>query len=171
MTLVSVSINPYTFLQTFASLSAYFWKYFLSWLPYQCVHLPPNPLPQGLFVLWLSCCTSGSSGFPGGGSNSNESARNARDLDSIPGLGRSLEEGMAAHSSILAWWVPWTEEPGGLQLMGSLSWTQWQTLRRGREVEWGGLLSNTNLWLHSSILLVVLNPLWFHFRFWALPCI
>ena len=115
MTLVSVSINPYTFLQTFASLSAYFWKYFLSWLPYQCVHLPPNPLPQGLFVLWLSCCTSGSSGFPGGGSNSNESARNARDLDSIPGLGRSLEEGMAAHSSILAWSIPWTEEPCRLQ--------------------------------------------------------
>ena len=118
MTLVSVSINPYTFLQTFASLSAYFWKYFLSWLPYQCVHLPPNPLPQGLFVLWLSCCTSGSSGFPGGGSNSNESARNARDLDSIPGLGRSLEEGMAAHASILARRISWTEEPGGLQSLG-----------------------------------------------------
>ena len=91
MTLVSGSINAYTFLQTFASLSAYFWKYFLSWLPCQCAHLSPNPLPQGLFVLWLSCCTSGSSGLPGGGSNSNESARNARDLDSIPGLERSPE--------------------------------------------------------------------------------
>ena len=30
-----------------------------------------------------------------------------------------LEEGMAAHSSILAWRIPWTEEPGGLQPMGS----------------------------------------------------
>ena len=30
-----------------------------------------------------------------------------------------LEEGMATHSSILAWRVPWTEEPGGLQLIGS----------------------------------------------------
>ena len=30
-----------------------------------------------------------------------------------------LEEGMAAHSSILAWGTPWTEEPGGLQSMGS----------------------------------------------------
>ena len=29
------------------------------------------------------------------------------------------EEGMAAHSSILAWRIPWTEEPGGLQSMGS----------------------------------------------------
>ena len=32
----------------------------------------------------------------------------------IPGLEDSLEEGMATHSSILAWRIPWTEEPGGL---------------------------------------------------------
>ena len=31
----------------------------------------------------------------------------------------ALEEGMAPHSSILAWRVPWMEEPGGLQFMGS----------------------------------------------------
>ena len=30
-----------------------------------------------------------------------------------------LEKEMASHSSILAWRIPWTEEPGGLQLMGS----------------------------------------------------
>ena len=30
-----------------------------------------------------------------------------------------LEKGVATHSSILAWRVPWTEEPGGLQRMGS----------------------------------------------------
>ena len=30
-----------------------------------------------------------------------------------------LEEGMATHSSILAWRIPWTEEPGGLRSMGS----------------------------------------------------
>ena len=29
-----------------------------------------------------------------------------------------LEEGMATHSSILPWKIPWTEEPGGLQSMG-----------------------------------------------------
>jgi len=29
-----------------------------------------------------------------------------------------LEEGLATHSSILAWRIPWTEEPGGLQSMG-----------------------------------------------------
>ena len=35
-----------------------------------------------------------------------------------------LEKEMATHSSILAWRIPWTEEPGGLQSMGSQSWTQ-----------------------------------------------
>ena len=31
----------------------------------------------------------------------------------------ALEKGMATHSSILAWRIPWTKEPGGLQSMGS----------------------------------------------------
>ena len=35
------------------------------------------------------------------------------------GLEDLLEEGMATHSSTLAWRIPWTEEPGGLQSMGS----------------------------------------------------
>ena len=37
------------------------------------------------------------------------------------GLEDPLEEGMATHSSILAWTIPWTEEPGGLQSIGSQS--------------------------------------------------
>ena len=58
-------------------------------------------------------------GFPGG-SDGKESACNAKDLDSIPGLGgKSLEKGKAIHSSIVAWRIPWMEEPGGLQSMGS----------------------------------------------------
>ena len=36
----------------------------------------------------------------------------------------SLEKGMATHSSILAWRISWTEEPSGLQSMGSQSQTQ-----------------------------------------------
>ena len=35
-----------------------------------------------------------------------------RDAGLIPGLEDPLEEGMATHSSILAWGIPWTEEPG-----------------------------------------------------------
>ena len=55
-------------------------------------------------------------GFPGG-SDSKESAYNAKDL--VPSLGQEdpLEKGMATHSSILAWRIPWTEEPGGPQSM------------------------------------------------------
>ena len=40
---------------------------------------------------------------------------NPRDIKRIPGLGRSLEEEMATHSSIVAWEIPWTEEAGRLQ--------------------------------------------------------
>ena len=42
-----------------------------------------------------------------------------RDAGSIPRSQRSLEEGMANQSSILAWRIPWREDPGGLQFMGS----------------------------------------------------
>ena len=62
----------------------------------------------------LSSCK----GFPGGSSVKNLPA-NAGDMGSIPGLGRSPEAGMATHSSILAWRIPWTGEPGGVQSMGS----------------------------------------------------
>ena len=44
-----------------------------------------------------------------------ENAGDTRDLVSILGLGRSLEQEMATYSSILGWKIPWTEEPGGLQ--------------------------------------------------------
>ena len=39
----------------------------------------------------------------------------------LPSLGRQapLEKGMAPHSSLLAWRIPWAEEPGGLQSKGS----------------------------------------------------
>ena len=43
---------------------------------------------------------------------------NARDLGLIPGLGKSPGGEMSTHSSILAWKLPWTERPGGLQSMG-----------------------------------------------------
>ena len=39
-----------------------------------------------------------------------------------------LEEGIATHSSILAWSIPWTEEPGQLWSIGSQSWTQLKQL-------------------------------------------
>ena len=58
-------------------------------------------------------------GFPGGLAVKNlpVNAGDTGDTSSIPGLGRSLEEETATHSSMLAWRIPWTEEPGGLQSM------------------------------------------------------
>ena len=53
-----------------------------------------------------------------GGSDGKGSACNAGDPGSVPGWENPLEKGMAAHSSILPWRIPWTEEPGGLQSMG-----------------------------------------------------
>ena len=53
-------------------------------------------------------------------------AQSVKSLPAIPetqaqSLGQEdpLEKEMATHSSILAWRIPWTEEPGGLQSMGS----------------------------------------------------
>ena len=51
--------------------------------------------------------------------NPSANAGDARDASLIPGSGRSLGEGNGNHSSILAWEIPRTEEPGGLQSMGS----------------------------------------------------
>ena len=57
-------------------------------------------------------------GFPGG-SDGKESACNKGDPGSIPGRADPLEKEMETHSSILAWRIPWTEEPGGLWSIGS----------------------------------------------------
>ena len=51
--------------------------------------------------------------FPGG-SDGKASAYNAGDLGSIPASGRSPGEGNGNHSTILAWKIPWTEDPGRL---------------------------------------------------------
>ena len=56
-------------------------------------------------------------GFPDG-SDGKESACNAGYLRSLPGQEDPLEEGMATHSSILAWRIPWTEEAGGYSSWG-----------------------------------------------------
>ena len=62
-------------------------------------------------------------GFPHS-SVGKESACNAGDLCLIPGSGRPLEKEMAIHSSILAWRITWTEDPG--KLWSIWSWRVWQ---------------------------------------------
>ena len=70
--------------------------------------MSPSPRSLGtlLFKQYSSLCLSGK-----------ESACNAGDMDMILGSGRSrpMEKEMATHHSTLAWEIPWTEEPGGLQ--------------------------------------------------------
>ena len=60
-------------------------------------------------------------GFPGGSAVKNLPAMQEPQETLVQSLGQEdpLEEGMATHSSILAWRVPWTEEPGGLPSIGS----------------------------------------------------
>ena len=57
-------------------------------------------------------------------------------MGSIPGSGRSLKEKMAIDSCILAWKIPWTEEPGRLQFMGlkriGLNWVTNTLLMLGK---------------------------------------
>ena len=72
-------------------------------------------------VLWTARGSNQSilkeiSGFPGG--SHGRVSCNVGDLGSIS-REDPLEKEMATHSSILAWRIPWTEEPGGLQSMGS----------------------------------------------------
>ena len=76
------------------------------------------------------------------------SAGDVRDVGSIPGPRRSLEKGMATHSSILAWRILWTEEPGGLRSIG---------LQRVRH-NW-----NDSTWMHITAFQnwnYLKNPTW-----------
>ena len=66
--------------------------------------------PKGFPLFFFPCPLLPQMGFPRG-LNSKESACSIGDLGSIPGSGRSPEKEMATHSSILAWRIPWTEEP------------------------------------------------------------
>ena len=57
-------------------------------------------------------------GFPGG-LDGKEFTYTAGDVGQISGWDDPLEKGLSTHSSILAWRIPWTEEPTGLQSMES----------------------------------------------------
>ena len=56
-------------------------------------------------------------GFPGGSDSKNLPAVQEMQVQ-CPGQEDPREEEMATHSSVLAWRIPWTEKPGGLQCMG-----------------------------------------------------
>ena len=74
----------------------------------------------------LSISEGQSAGFPGGSSGKESTCQCRRHETWVRSLGSEdpPEKGMATHTSILAWEIPWTEEPVGLQSRGSKkSWT------------------------------------------------
>ena len=90
-------------------------------------------LRQGITTLFrkLTDREDGGLGFPKGLPKASLLAQAVKNLPAmqenlVRSLGREdpLEKEMAIHSSILAWRIPWTEEPGWLQSMGSQSPTQ-----------------------------------------------
>ena len=83
-----------------------------------------------------------------GGSLIKNLPANAGDVGSILGQDDPLEEEMATHSSILAWRIPWTWEPGRLQSMGLQSWKQLSNYTE---------LHTYPVWA-SQVALVVKNP-------------
>ena len=100
--------------------SAQCWEAFLTTLIKIAAIMPLYPQPAIFFFLLLNStsydiftwCIVGMGDR--GGLDGKESACNVGDPASIPG-----QEAPATHSSTLVWRIPWTEEPGGLQFMGS----------------------------------------------------
>ena len=96
-------------------------------MPYPGCLPPWSPLqtePQMLQVFAENISPRHSWGLPCGSVVKNLPARQEMQVQSL-GQEDSLEKKMATDSSILAWEIPWTEEPDGLQSMGlQKSWTQ-----------------------------------------------
>ena len=89
------------------------------WGPPQTLWLEiPCNSAENLYILFAPNMISGASQMVIVVKNLPSSARDIRDKGLIPGLGRSPREEMATYSSILAWRIPWTEEPVRLQCLG-----------------------------------------------------
>ena len=121
-----------------------------------------NPLPKNVVE---KCKYLNYSSSPGGSAVKNLPAIQESWLQSL-GWEDPLEEGMATHSSLLAWWIPRPEEPGGLQCTGSqsrtqLKWPRRQTIHRiaGDELT----SSHLSTVLSMSAFITMKSPLWIFF--------
>ena len=87
-------------------------------------NFPRRKIPLSPTLSSHSCFTPGLLSLWGFPSNSvgKSPLVNVGDVCSVPGLGRSPGESNGNPSSILVWEIPWTEQPGGLQYMGSQEW-------------------------------------------------
>ena len=115
-------------------------------------------------------------GFPGGtsGEESACQCRRQKRHRFYPGLGYLLEKGMATHSSILIWRIPWTEEPADLQSMGShrvgynwsnLASVQWNTthpLKKNEIVPFVATWMDLENIMLSEIRQKKTNTTWYH---------
>jgi len=82
-----------------------------------------------------------------------------------------LEKGMSTHSSILAWEISWTEEPGGLQCMGSQrAGHDWETEHTQSHLSCQEKKGNTKFWSgpiqNRDVLFHIYHPRIFHFPVW-----
>ena len=104
-------------------------------------------LQMALFHCFLSniplCICTASLGFPDGSAVKNPPALQEPQEMQVQSLGHKdpLEEDMTTHSSVLAWRIPLTEEPGGLQSIGFQ--------RVG--LDWSDLASTHHIFVHSSV--------------------
>ena len=95
-------------------------------------------------------------GFPAGSGVKNLPTMQETKARSLGGKD-PLEEGMASHSSILAWRIPWTEEPGGLQSEGSQSQTR---LKRLSSNNTGTCMHGLPCWFKTIIIIINYNLLY-----------
>ena len=109
------------------------------------------------------------SGFPGGSVVKKLAATQEPKEMQVRSLGGEdpLEEGMETHSSILAWSIPWTEEPGGLQSMGSWrvghDWSNlahtyerynWDTIKSIQSIQFPDFNISRVLNIHNNLILI-----------------
>ena len=84
---------------------------------------PTNTWQLSHTIFIIRCVSLFLLGFPGGDSGKEPTCQSMQETQETRirylDWEEALEEGMATHSSILAWRIPWTEEPGGLQSVGS----------------------------------------------------
>ena len=111
--------------------------------------LPHHYLPNYFVLSFLRNLILG---FPGG-SDGKESAYNAGDLGSIPGLGSSHREENRNPLQYSSWRIPWTEEPGELQSMGSQRVRHnWATKNKNKQ-NWPIHFSGENLSIPTFVVL------------------
>ena len=86
----------------------------------------------------------------------------AGDASSVPELGRSPGEGNGHHSSILAWRIPWIEETGGLQPMGSQRVEHVLVTKLSKKSDMTERLARTHALTHPPEVLVFFFTFWFY---------